>query len=152
MDILLLSDVYFPRVNGVSTSIRAFARNLVRHGHRVTLVAPDYGQAQAQHARDDEFGDAFRVMRLPARTIFFDPEDQLVTGAALREAFTQLAPRQWDVIHVHTPFRAHRLGIRLARACGAPVVETYHTYFEEYVAELVVAGVLCLRLPVMTAT
>jgi glycosyltransferase involved in cell wall biosynthesis len=73
-------------------------------------------------------------MRLPARTIFFDPEDRLVSGAALREAFTQLAPRQWDVIHVHTPFRAHRLGIRLARACGAPVVETYHTYFEEYVA------------------
>lgn len=134
MDILLLSDVYFPRVNGVSTSIRAFARNLIRQGHRVTLVAPDYGQAQAQHAHDHEFGDAFRVIRLAARTIFFDPEDRLVTGAALREAFARLAPRRWDVIHVHTPFRAHRLGIWLARACGVPVVETYHTYFEEYVA------------------
>jgi 1,2-diacylglycerol 3-alpha-glucosyltransferase len=39
-----------------------------------------------------------------------------------------------DVVHVHTPFRAHTLGVRIARACNAPVVETYHTYFEEYVA------------------
>ena len=28
MKILMLSDVYFPRVNGVSTSIRTFARSL----------------------------------------------------------------------------------------------------------------------------
>lgn len=130
----MLSDVYFPRVNGVSTSIRGFARNLVRQGHRVTLAAPDYGQAEAQHARDGEFGDAFRVLRLSARTIFFDPEDRLVTGAAQREAFAELSRQRWDAIHVHTPFHAHRLGVKLGRACNAPVVETYHTYFEEYVA------------------
>ena len=134
MDILLLSDVYFPRVNGVSTSIRAFARNLVRQGHRVTLVAPDYGEPEAQRSRDAEFGDAFRVMRLAARTIFFDPEDRLVTATAQRDAFAHLSQRHWDVIHVHTPFRAHRLGVKLGRVCDAPVVETYHTYFEEYVA------------------
>ena len=130
----MLSDVYFPRVNGVSTSIRGFARNLVRQGHRVTLVAPDYGDAQAQQARDGEFGEDFRVMRLPARTIFFDPEDRLFTAAGLREAYGRLASRHWDVVHVHTPFRAHRLGVRIGRECGVPVVETYHTYFEEYVA------------------
>ena len=33
----MLSDVYFPRVNGVSTSIRTFARSLLRMGHRVAL-------------------------------------------------------------------------------------------------------------------
>ena len=38
----MLSDVYFPRVNGVSTSIRTFARELVERGHAVTIVAPDY--------------------------------------------------------------------------------------------------------------
>ncbi|MFC3717380.1 glycosyltransferase [Luteimonas soli] len=134
MDILLVSDVYFPRVNGVSTSIRVFARNLVRLGHRVTLVAPDYGEADAQRERDGEFGDGFRVLRLPARRIFFDPEDRLFTSAGLRGAFRQLATQHWDVVHVHTPFRAHRLGVKLGRALGMPVVETYHTYFEEYVA------------------
>ena len=136
MDILMVSDVYFPRINGVSTSIRTFAKALVALGHRVVLVAPDYGDAhrEEQSTRDAEFGPAFDVIRVPARTIFFDPEDRLMKSSALRAVFERLAHRRWDVVHVHTPFRAHTLGVRVGRACSAPVVETYHTYFEEYVA------------------
>jgi glycosyltransferase involved in cell wall biosynthesis len=136
MDILMVSDVYFPRINGVSTSIRTFAKALVALGHRVVLVAPDYGPAhrEEQSMRDAEFGPAFDVIRVPARTIFFDPEDRLMKAGALRAVFERLAHRRWDVVHVHTPFRAHSLGVRVGRACSAPIVETYHTYFEEYVA------------------
>jgi 1,2-diacylglycerol 3-alpha-glucosyltransferase len=130
MDILMLSDVYFPRVNGVSSSIRTYARALVAMGHRVTLVAPDYGPDSGQSGHDDDF----EVLRLPSRVIFFDPEDRLVTAAALRTAERSLVQRHWDVIHIHTPFRAHTLGVRLAKHTGRPTVETYHTYFEEYVA------------------
>lgn len=129
MKILMLSDVYFPRVNGVSTSIRTFARSLVRRGHEVTLVAPDYGGASDQKAHDE----AFEVLRLPSRVIFFDPEDRLIRAGEMRRAQAVLAEREWDVIHIHTPFRAHALGMRLARQGGWPTVETYHTYFEEYV-------------------
>ena len=126
----MLSDVYFPRVNGVSSSIRTYARALVAMGHRVTLVAPDYGpdSGQAQHDGD------FEVIRLPSRVIFFDPEDRLVKASALRGVLPHLAGRHWDAIHIHTPFRAHKLGVQLGRRSGAPTVETYHTYFEEYVA------------------
>lgn len=126
----MLSDVYFPRVNGVSTSIRTFARSLVRMGHSVTLVAPDYGVDAGSGKHDD---DTFEVIRLPARTIFFDPEDRLIKGDAMAAAVRQLASRHWDVVHVHTPFRAHQMGVRLAGLTGVPTVETYHTYFEEYV-------------------
>lgn len=124
----MLSDVYFPRVNGVSTSIRTFARELVRRGHALTIVAPDYLTAA------DDSNDSCEIVRLPARTIFFDPEDRLIRAAAIRTALRLLGERAWDIIHVHTPFRAHQLGVRLARKTGCPVVETYHTYFEEYVA------------------
>lgn len=130
MKILMLSDVYFPRVNGVSTSIRTFARSLLRRGHEITLVAPDYGEGSGQSAHDAEF----EVLRLPSREIFFDPEDRLISARAARHAQAALADREWDVIHIHTPFRAHGLGVRLARQGGWPTVETYHTYFEEYVS------------------
>ena len=43
MKILLISDVYFPRVNGVSTSIRTFTEQLQSLGHTVHLITPDYG-------------------------------------------------------------------------------------------------------------
>lgn len=132
MDLLMLSDVYFPRVNGVSTSIRTFAGSLVRMGHRVTIVAPDYGAGSGQELHD---GDGlYEIIRLPARRIFFDPEDCLIRASAMKAAVTQLASRHWDVIHIHTPFRAHQLGLRLAKLTGRPTVETYHTYFEEYIA------------------
>ncbi len=129
MDILMLSDVYFPRVNGVSTSIRTFAQSLVRMGHRVTLVAPAY-PAQPQ---PEDAAAGFEIIRLPSRRIFFDPEDYLIKGSALRAIETRLAARRWDAIHIHTPFRAHALGVRLGKRNALPTVETYHTYFEEYV-------------------
>lgn len=126
----MLSDVYFPRVNGVSSSIRTFARELLSLGHEVSLVAPSYGE-QLDHPHHDE---GFEVRRVPSRTIFFDPEDRLMRAADVRALHGRLAARDWDVIHVHTPFRAHGLGVRIGRLTGAPMVETYHTYFEEYVA------------------
>lgn len=126
MRILMLSDVYFPRVNGVSASIRTFARELAGLGHQVTIVAPDYGAT--------ETAGEFEIVRLPARVIFFDPEDRLIRMSALRRAAHELAGRNWDVIHVHTPFRAHQLGALLRRRLGRPVVESYHTFFEQYAA------------------
>lgn len=130
----MLSDVYFPRVNGVSTSIRTFAKSLVAMGHRVTLIAPDYAGDPSQRVHDAEFGKHFEVIRLPARKIFFDPEDRLIKADALRAAHIAVGRRHWDAIHIHTPFRAHQLGVRMAHDFSIPVVESYHTYFEEYVA------------------
>ena len=126
MNILMLSDVYFPRVNGVSSSIRTFARELTQLGHTVTIVAPDYGSQKS----DTEF----EVIRLRSRVIFFDPEDRLIRGSEIEPAVEQLAQRSWDVIHIHTPFRAHQLGVRLAKKIQCPTVESYHTFFEEYVS------------------
>ncbi|BDU16784.1 glycosyltransferase [Lysobacter auxotrophicus] len=131
MNLLMLSDVYFPRVNGVSTSIRTFARSLARMGHAVTIVAPDYGDDSGQEQHDGH--GEFEVLRVPARVIFFDPEDRLMRADAARAMRDALGLREWDVIHIHTPFRAHAMGVQLAREMGVPTVETYHTYFEEYV-------------------
>ncbi|MGO4259332.1 glycosyltransferase [Lysobacter sp. TAB13] len=144
MNILMLSDVYFPRVNGVSTSIRTFAQSLARMGHSVTLVAPDYGPGSGQELH--ESGE-FEIIRLDSRVIFFDPEDRLIRAPELRRVMPQLTLRHWDVIHIHTPFRAHRLGVQLAELTGRPTVETYHTYFEEYIGHyLPWAPVALLRL------
>jgi 1,2-diacylglycerol 3-alpha-glucosyltransferase len=48
---------------------------------------------------------------------------------ALRAEVERLEP---DLVHIQTPFIAHYQGTALARALRVPVVETYHTYFEEY--------------------
>ncbi|MCG6971320.1 MAG: glycosyltransferase family 4 protein, partial [Gammaproteobacteria bacterium] len=58
MRILMISDVYFPRINGVSTSINTFKNELESLGHQVTLIVPHY--------TDTEDADP-TIIRIPSR-------------------------------------------------------------------------------------
>ena len=127
MRILMISDVYFPRINGVSTSIQTFIKELQQLGHQVTLIAPGYNSQQ-----DIIFEPDTGIIRIPARQVLFDPEDRFMNRRAIRELMPYLHKQQYDVIHIQTPFVAHYLGVWLARELGLPSVETYHTFFEEY--------------------
>lgn len=128
MRILKVSDVYFPRVNGVSTSIETFRRDLTALGHEVTLVAPDYAGAGADQSADSSPS----IARVAARKVPLDPEDRIMSWGALRSTLTKLGQRRFDVVHIHTPFLAHYAALRFAQEFKVPVLATYHTLFEEY--------------------
>ncbi|MBS1225854.1 MAG: glycosyl transferase family 1 [Proteobacteria bacterium] len=123
MKILMLSDVYFPRVNGVSTSIQTFRRELQELGHEIWLVAPEYGQPTA-----DERG----IERVRSSQVLFDPEDRMMHPRVLARQLAILQTGNFDLVHVQTPFVAHYAGLGLAQRMGVPCIETYHTFFEEY--------------------
>jgi len=119
----MISDVYFPRINGVSTSIATYRESFRSLGHEITLLAPAY---PAEHADDAE------TVRIPSRGLPLDPEDRMMHYRALTALRETLRRRAFDIVHIQTPFVAHYAGIRLARDLGLPVIESYHTYFEEY--------------------
>ena len=125
MRVLLVSDVYFPRVNGVSTSISTFRADLAGLGVETLLVAPQYpgGEAAAP-----EHG----VLRIASAAVPGDPEDRRMRFGALKRALDALPQQAFDLVHVHTPFVAHYAGVRAARRAGVPCLATYHTFFEEY--------------------
>lgn len=122
MRVLMVSDVYFPRVNGVSTSIETFRQSLAALGVEVRLVVPRYGDEPEQPG----------VVRVAGRPVPGDPEDRLVGWRAMHRAVLEAAAG-CDLIHVQTPFVAHYAGLAAARKLGLPVLATYHTLFEEYV-------------------
>lgn len=122
--VLMISDVYFPRINGVSTSIETFRADLAAEGIQVRLIAPDYPERH----------DTPATWRVPSRRIPFDPEDRLMHWRPLKHTAHHLATEGVDLIHVQTPFAAHYAGTRTARRHGVPVLATYHTHFEEYIA------------------
>jgi glycosyltransferase involved in cell wall biosynthesis len=121
--ILMISDVYSPRVNGVSTSIRTFRREMRALGHSTHLIAPAYPE-DGHH----EPG----VTRVASRYLFFDPEDRLMRGRVALDLIGSLRGEGFDLVHIQTPFLAHRVGVKLADRLGLPRLETYHTFFEEY--------------------
>lgn len=121
MRVLMVSDVYSPRVNGVSTSIETFRRALAGNGIEVRLVVPRYGDEVEQPG----------IVRVPGRPVPGDQEDRLVRWRAMhREVLA--AARDCDLVHIQTPFVAHYAGLKAARKLGLPVLASYHTLFEEY--------------------
>jgi 1,2-diacylglycerol 3-alpha-glucosyltransferase len=150
MRILMISDVYFPRVNGVSTSIRIFSRELTDKGHEVMLIAPDYGTLQA--SRDQQIlqpstdapvdqpdleSEGFEIIRISSRNLPIDPEDRILRPSLIRRLRGRLARCGFDLVHIQSPFVAHYAGLGLSRRLRVPVVESYHTYFEQYLDKYV---------------
>ena len=125
MRILKISDVFFPRVNGVSTSIQTYIGDLQSLGHHCTLVAPLY-------PHPPETPDRENLLRIPSRPVPLDPEDRLLKWRHFIDWGNSLKLGDFDLIHIHTPFTAHYGGLRIARRLNLPIVETYHTYFEHY--------------------
>ncbi|MGB5466244.1 MAG: glycosyltransferase, partial [Sedimenticolaceae bacterium] len=123
MHILMLSDVYFPRINGVSTSIQTFAQAFLNVGCRVSLIAPEY---------PDEHSAEFEIIRIRSRRLPFDPEDRLMSLREIKRLAPTLKAREIDLLHIQTPFVAHYAGVYLRRALGVKTVVSYHTYFEAY--------------------
>ncbi|MBI1905379.1 MAG: glycosyltransferase [Rhodocyclales bacterium] len=123
MRVLMLSDVYFPRINGVSTSIQTFRQRLPEHGIATTLVAPVYG-GEGEGADD--------VIRIAGRAVPGDPEDRIMRWRDACRAVDRMPLDDYDAIHIQTPFLAHYLGVRLRRRTGLPTLVTYHTLFEDY--------------------
>ena len=123
MRILYISDVFFPRVNGVSTSMQTFRYELERLGHEVEMIAPSYGP---------DGNSGYGIFRMPSRTVLFDPEDRMMGMRGILGLEGELRRRNFDIIHIQTPFVAHYAGTRLSRRLNVPRIETYHTFFEEY--------------------
>lgn len=123
MKILFISDVYFPRINGVSTSIETFRNELRALGHTVHLIAPDYLSPSS---------DETDILRIPSWNVPLDPEDRFMSYSRVMKNLEKFRNEQYDIIHIQTPFVAHYLGIKLSKLLDIPCIETYHTFFEEY--------------------
>lgn len=109
MNVLMISDVYFPRVNGVSTSIQTFRRELTALGHEVDLISPAY---PAPYAEDGH------TLRVASRFVSLDPEGRMMKPRNVRALLRRLRERRYDLVHIQTPFVAHYLGIEIADALG----------------------------------
>ena len=114
MRVLMASDVYFPRINGVSTSIDTFRRTLGNFGVELRLVVPSY-QGEA---------DTPDILRVAGRPVPRDPEDRLVRWGKMHDAVEAAVEQGADLIHVQTPFVAHYAGRYAARRYGVPLIAT----------------------------
>lgn len=132
MRIALMTNNYKPIVGGVPISIERLARELEELGHEVTIFAPTYKERQYMAA--DRCAD-------PERNVFRYSTclNHFIGGIVLPNPFDLRIEREfrehpYDIIHVHHPMLIGRTAVYLSRKYHIPLVFTYHTRYEQYVA------------------
>jgi glycosyltransferase involved in cell wall biosynthesis len=125
LKIALVTDTYYPRINGVSASTQIFAEEFGKLGHEVHIYAPAF-----PNATDDS--DHYKVYRFPSLYLFFDPEDRLPLPGRDKKLIQFFKDQKYDIVHTQTPFTLGGPAVKWARETGAKVVHTYHTLFAAY--------------------
>lgn len=123
MKILLTSDWYIPAVNGVVTSLLALRRQLTRQGHEVrvlTLSGSLHGHIS---------GGVYALGSVDAGMIYPGARLRAPEGDALIRELIAWGP---DIVHSQCEFSTFAPARRIAKACGVPLVHTYHTVYEDY--------------------
>ena len=55
MRIAMLQDTYWPKIDGVNTSVELFSQELRKRGHEVMIIAPRHPEADyRKHHVDDD--------------------------------------------------------------------------------------------------
>lgn len=141
MKIAMFTDAYFPRINGVSVSVKSFATELSRIGHEVCVVCLEYPQEQQRSSffneKESDATAPFKILRIPSTSVVFSKEDRIVrlnTWHYLKKSLDKFKP---DVVHLNSEWTIGYLGSIYARHRKLPCVFTFHTMWEDYLSNYV---------------
>jgi glycosyltransferase involved in cell wall biosynthesis len=139
----MFTDVYWPRVNGVSVSVESFSLALIRAGHEVLIVCPFYPESPAiEHITnkkgvEDQGTKEPIIIRIPSTRLVISKEDRLAKYHKTLWVAKYIDDFGPDIIHVNTEFVIADFGMQYAWIHRLPTVYTYHTLWEDYIANYI---------------
>ncbi|MDR2182291.1 MAG: glycosyltransferase [Treponema sp.] len=138
MKIAIFTDAYWPRVNGVTVSVDTYARALARKGHHVLIVCNEYPHdgpgALPRGTAEDETPPLLTLLRVPSGVVFFSHEDRAAHFRERGRVEAALDSFGAEVLHVNTEFVIAGFGFKYGKKRRLPVIFTFHTMWEEYIA------------------
>src|SRR4029079_954311 len=120
--IALVTEYYYPHLGGVCEHVHFFAREARRRGHHVDIITSNIPGAEPQP----------NVIRLGrSQPVYMNGSQARVTiGLGLRRQMRKVLHRgHYDIVHVHSPLTPN-LPLLAIEESDAPVVGTFHTYFD----------------------
>jgi glycosyltransferase involved in cell wall biosynthesis len=121
MRIAIFTEVFLPKIDGITNRLSHTLRCLKDDGHEVLVFAP--ADAVEEHA-------GFRVVRVPGAP--FPPYPGLRVSAPDPRILWELHRFQPDVVHAVGPACLGIWGSAAARALRLPLVASYHTDLPRY--------------------
>ncbi|MBO4926998.1 MAG: glycosyltransferase family 4 protein [Clostridiales bacterium] len=127
MNIAIITDTYFPDINGVTSSIYTLAIALRKRGHRVYVFATSENNSPVIR-RVSKHPPVFRIPSVPMLLV-----KPYRTTMPYSFRLVQILKRlKIDIIHTQTEFSMGLVGLSSSMACHLPIVHTYHTMLEDY--------------------
>ncbi|HKH93692.1 MAG TPA: glycosyltransferase family 4 protein [Gemmatimonadaceae bacterium] len=120
--IAVVTEYYYPHLGGVCEHVHFFAREARRRGHHVDIITSNIPGAEPQP----------HVIRLGySQPVYMNGSQARVTiGLGLRRQMRRVLHRgNYDIVHVHSPLTPI-LPLLAIEEAEAPVVGTFHTYFD----------------------
>ncbi|MGE4579154.1 MAG: glycosyltransferase family 4 protein [Desulfuromonadales bacterium] len=135
----LVTETYFPQINGVSRTLDRLVRHLHEAGDEVQLLTPAYDEPA--EVPPGVAVEVFSGRRFPLYPEILLPFTRAVT---VEQKWRDFRP---DLIHIATEGPLGLAALRAARRLGIPVVSSYHTNFSFYLGKyhLSLLGPLCWR-------
>lgn len=138
----MFTDAYYPRINGVTVSVHSYATELSKIGQEVTVVCLEYTEEQQKNSLFDEKSNdkksPFKIVRIPSAPLIFSKEDRMIRldkWYRIKKAMDDFSP---DVIHINSEWTIGYFGALYAHHRHVPFVYTFHTMWEDYLANYVV--------------
>jgi len=123
--ISLVTETYFPQVNGVSRTLERLVKHCTGQGDRVQLLMPRYQGDEAAHTPRVE-KVAWGAVHLP---FYKEVGIPLVRTRMVRQALARFQP---DLVRIATEGTLGLAALRASRCLGLPVVSSYHTNFSDF--------------------
>jgi glycosyltransferase involved in cell wall biosynthesis len=138
--IAIATEVFLPKIDGITNRLRHTVERLRRSGHEVLVIAPS--GSVAEHA-------GARVVRCPALPFPLYPG--LRAGLPDPRIPLELARFRPDVVHAVGPVCLGVWSMLAARALGLPLVASYHTDLPAYLPRYGLGFARALAWPALRA-
>ena len=135
MKIVMFTDAYWPRVNGVTVSVDSFSKALIKAGHQVLIVCSFYPQGlnvPVSFLNSTEAEEGPGIVRVPSMPAFITKEDRIAKFNKWYWVFKQVENFNPDIVHINTEMVIAEFGFLYARAHNLPAIYTFHTMWEDY--------------------
>lgn len=128
MKVLITTDLFTTRTNGVVTSTHNLIHDLKRRGHDVRVIT--FSKNGKSHAEDG----VYYIKSISLEWIY--PEVRMPSSRASKfiKEIVEWSP---DVIHSQCEYFSYGFAKRISRKTGAPIIHTYHTLYEDYVGYVI---------------
>ena len=128
MKILITTDLFTTRTNGVVTSTHNLIHDLKRRGHDVRVIT------FSKNGKSWTEDGVYYIKSMSLEWIY--PEVRMNSSRA-RKYVKEIVEWCPDIIHSQCEYFTYPFAKRISRKTGAPIIHTYHTMYEDYVGYVV---------------